>query len=95
MAAKKKTPAKRKAPARGRANDRKMEPVKIETKSTVGRQEAAAWLSELARQLAAGDEVELERGGTHLKFGVPDEVELELELEIGEGSTELEIELHW
>jgi amphi-Trp domain-containing protein len=83
MAAKKKMPAKRKAPAKGRTTTRRMEPVKIETKSTVGRQEAAAWLSELARQLAAGDEIELERKGVHFKFGVPDEVELELELEIG------------
>ena len=95
MAAKKKAPGKGTAPAKSRSTAKKMEPVKIETKSTVDRQEAAAWLSELARQLAAGDEVELEREGVHFKFGVPDEVELELELEIGEGKTELEIELHW
>ena len=72
-----------------------MEPLKIESKRTLSREDAAAWLSQLADQLAAGNEVELDREGMQLKFGVPDEVELEVELEIEDGKTELEIELHW
>ena len=72
-----------------------MEPIKIESKQTMTRADAAAFLSDLADQLAAGDEVELDREGVQLKFGVADEVELEVELELEDGKTELEIELHW
>jgi amphi-Trp domain-containing protein len=72
-----------------------MEPIKIESKQTLSREDAAAWLSALADQLAAGDEVELDRDGVQLKFGVPDELDLEVELELGDGKTELEIEMHW
>ena len=72
-----------------------MEPIKIESKQTLSRQDVAAFLSELATQLAGSDEVELDRQGVHFEFGVPDEVELEVELEIEDGKTELEIELHW
>jgi len=72
-----------------------MEPIKIESKQTLSRQDVAAFLSELATQLAGSDAVELDRQGVHFEFGVPDEVELEVELEIEDGKTELEIELHW
>jgi amphi-Trp domain-containing protein len=72
-----------------------MEPIKIESKQTLSRKDVAAWLSALADQLAAGDEVELDRDGVQLKFGVPDELDLEVELELGDGKTELEIEMHW
>ena len=72
-----------------------MEPVKIESKQTLSRQDAAAFLSELGTQLAGSDEVELNRQGVHFEFGVPDEVELDVELEVEDGKTELEIELHW
>lgn len=72
-----------------------MEPLKIESKQTLSREDAATWLSGLADQLAGGNEVELDREGIQFKFGVPDQVELEVELEIEEGKTELEIELHW
>ena len=72
-----------------------MEPIKIESKQTLSRQDAAAFLSELGTQLAGSDEVELNRQGVHFEFGVPDEVELDVELEVEDGKTELEIELHW
>lgn len=72
-----------------------MEPVKIESKQNLSREEAAAFLSELGSQLAGSDDVELDQHGVHYEFGVPDEVELEIELEIENGKTELEIELHW
>ena len=68
-----------------------MEPIKIESKQTLSREDAAAFLSELGSQLAKGDHVELDRQGVHYSFGVPDEVELELD----DSGTELEIELHW
>lgn len=72
-----------------------MQPIKIESKQTLSREDAATWLSELAAQLATGDEVVLDREDLQLKFGVPDEIELEVELELENGKTELEIELHW
>ena len=72
-----------------------MEPIKIESKQTLSRADAAAWLSGLADQLATEGEVELDRDGLEIKFGVADEVDLEVELEIEDGKTELEIELHW
>ena len=72
-----------------------MEPIKIETKQKLSRKEVAAFLTELGKQLAKGDHVDVDRQQVHLSFGVPEEVELEVELEFGDGKTELEIELHW
>ena len=72
-----------------------MEPMKIESKQTMSRVDAAAFLSELGSQLAKGGHVELDRQGVQYSFGVPDEVELEVELELDDSGTELEIELHW
>ena len=72
-----------------------MQPLKIESKQTLSREDAAAWLRGLADQLAAGGEVGLDRNGLEVTFGVADEVDLEVELEIEDGKTELEIELHW
>lgn len=69
--------------------------MKIKNERTLSRKNAAEWLHGLADQLAAGNEVELDRYDIHMKFDVPDEVELEVELEIEDGRTELEIELHW
>ena len=58
-----------------------MEPVKIESKQTLSRVDAAAFLEELATQLKGDDVVELDRQGVHFEFGVPDQVELEVEVE--------------
>ena len=72
-----------------------MEPIKIESKQTLSREDVAAFLSELGSQLAKGDHVDLDRHTVHFSFGVPDEVDLEVELEVDDSGTELEIELHW
>jgi amphi-Trp domain-containing protein len=72
-----------------------MQAIKIESKQTLSRKDAAAWLSALAKQLAGKDDVEIDREGMQLTFGVADEIELEVELEVEDGKTELEIELHW
>ena len=72
-----------------------MEPIKIESKQTLSREDVAAFLSELGKQLADGGQVDFERHEVHFSFGVPDEVDLEVELEFGDSGTELEIELRW
>ena len=48
-----------------------MEPIKIESKQTLSREDAAAFLSELGSQLAKGDHVDLDRQGVHYSFGLP------------------------
>jgi amphi-Trp domain-containing protein len=69
--------------------------IEIETKRTLSREEAAAWLRELADSLDRHNDVEFEREGVRYEVAVPDELEMEIELEIGEDGTELEIEFHW
>ncbi len=69
--------------------------IEIETKRNLSREEAAAWLRELADSLARHNDVEFEQDGVRYEVAVPDQLEMELELEIGEDGTELEIELHW
>ncbi len=69
--------------------------IEIETKRNLSREQAAAWLRELADSLARHNDIEFEREGVRYEVAVPDQLEMELELEIGEDGTELEIELHW
>ena len=69
--------------------------IEIETKRTLGREEAAAWLRELADSLARHNDVEFEKEGVRYQIAVPDQLEMELELEVDDDGTELEIELHW
>jgi amphi-Trp domain-containing protein len=69
--------------------------IEIETKRSLTREQAAAWLRELADSLARHNDIEFEREGVRYEVAVPDQLEMELELEIGEDGTELEIELHW
>jgi len=69
--------------------------IEIETKRTLSREEAAAWLRELADSLARHNDVEFERDGVRYEVAVPDQLEMELELEVGDDGTELEIELNW
>lgn len=69
--------------------------IEIETKRNLSREEAAAWLRELADSLARHNDVEFEKDGVRYEVAVPDRLAMELELEIGDDGTELEIELHW
>ncbi|MBS1870550.1 MAG: amphi-Trp domain-containing protein [Actinobacteria bacterium] len=72
-----------------------MEIFEVETKETVGREEAAARLHALADMLARHNDVEFERGGMRFTLHVPDEVQLKVELEVESDERELEIELKW
>ena len=58
--------------------------LKIESKETMSREEAAARLHAIADGLASHNDVELDWDGKHIKVHVADEVRLELEIEVGE-----------
>ncbi len=72
-----------------------MELIEIEQERTLSREEAAAWLEELARQLARNNQLQLRQEGLKYTVRVPDQVTMEVEVEIGEDESKLEIELSW
>lgn len=72
-----------------------MELIEIETERTMGREEAAAWLHELADSLARHNEVGFVQEGLRFRVKVPDEVLVEVELEVGDEGSSLEIEITW
>ena len=72
-----------------------MDLLEIEDARRLRREEAAAWLHQLADSLARHNEVEFMRDGLRFRVAVPDELEFEVELEIEDDGTKLEIELHW
>jgi amphi-Trp domain-containing protein len=72
-----------------------MDILEIEQKQTLRREQVAERLRELADALARHNDVEFDRGGTHFKLKVPDEVRVKVELEVKDDETELEIEMSW
>ena len=72
-----------------------MELLEIERRETMRREEVAARLRALADALSRHNEVEFDRGGTHFRLKVPDEVHVKVELEVETDGAELEIELSW
>ena len=72
-----------------------MDLLEFEDSRRLRREEAAAWLHQLADSLARHNEVEFMRDGLRYRVAVPDELEFEVELEIEDDGTKLEIELHW
>ncbi len=72
-----------------------MDLLEIEDARRLRREEAAAWLHQLADSLARHNEVEFIRDGLRYRMTVPDELEFEVELEVEDDGTKLEIELHW
>jgi amphi-Trp domain-containing protein len=72
-----------------------MDILEIEEKQTMSREEAAARLRTFAENLARNNDLEFERGGTHIRVHVPDEVKVKVELELETDERELEIELTW
>jgi amphi-Trp domain-containing protein len=72
-----------------------MDILEIEEKQTLSREEAAARLRSFADNLARNNDLEFERGGTHIRVHVPDEVHVKVELELESDERELEIELTW
>ncbi|MEH6593549.1 MAG: amphi-Trp domain-containing protein [Halioglobus sp.] len=72
-----------------------MDIMEISEKRTMGREEAAKLLHELADSLARHNEVEFMRNGIQFHINVPDQVTVELELEVESDESSLEIEISW
>jgi amphi-Trp domain-containing protein len=72
-----------------------MDLLEIENERTLTREEAAAWLQELAHQLARNNQLQLRKDGLKYTVRVPDQVTMEVEVEIGDDGSKLEIELKW
>ena len=69
--------------------------LEIEQSETLRREEVAKRLHALADALERHNNIEFDRGGTHFRLKVPDEVRVKVELEVDDDETELEIELTW
>ena len=72
-----------------------MSDVKVELKELVSRDDAAAWLSTLAKALASDGHVELPVGPSVMTVHVPDRVRAEVEVEVDRDEVEVEIEFKW
>ena len=72
-----------------------MELIEIENERTLSREEAAAWLQELAHQLSRNNQLQLRKEGLKYTVRVPDEVTMEVEVEIDDDKSKLEIEISW
>ncbi len=69
--------------------------LEIENERTLSREEAAAWIEELAKQLARNNQLQFRQDGLKYTVRVPAEVTMEVEVEIGEDESKLEIEITW
>ena len=72
-----------------------MELLEIENERTLSREEAAAWLRELADQLSRNNQLQLRKEGLKYTVRVPAEVTMEVEVEISDDESKLEVELTW
>ena len=72
-----------------------MSDVKVEFEQTISRDEAAAWLSQLARVFAGDHDAEVPIGPGTVKLHVPGSVHAELEVQIEDDEVEVEIEFTW
>jgi amphi-Trp domain-containing protein len=69
--------------------------LELKEKRTMSREAAAARISEIAHELASGNDIVLEREGVRFVAKVPDVVALKVEFETEGQETEFEIELSW
>ena len=72
-----------------------MDLVELKEKQTLGREEAAARLRDIADELSSGNDIVLERDNLRFVARVPDEVNLKIEFEVEDEGVEFEIELTW
>jgi amphi-Trp domain-containing protein len=72
-----------------------MSDVKVEFEQTISRDEAAAWLSHLARAFAGDHDTEVPFGPGTVKLHVPGSVRADLEVEVKDDKVEVEIEFTW
>ena len=72
-----------------------MDLVELKEKSTVSREDAAARLRAIADELAANNDLVIEKENLRFVAHIPDQVKLKVEFEIEDDRSELEIELTW
>jgi amphi-Trp domain-containing protein len=72
-----------------------MSDVKVEYAQTISRDEAAAWLSQLAGAFTGDHDAEFPFGPGTVKLHVPGNVRAELEVEVEDDEVEVEIEFTW
>ena len=69
--------------------------LEIEDEQNLSREEAAAWLRELADQLARNNQLQFRREGLKYTVRVPGQVTMEVEIDIDDDGGELDIEISW
>ncbi len=72
-----------------------MDLLDISEKRSMGREEAANLLRELADSLARHNALDLVREGMKIHLKVPDEVTVEFEVEVESDESSIEIEISW
>ncbi len=72
-----------------------MDLLDISEERSMGREEAAQLLRDLADSLARHNEVAFTRDGKQLRVKVADQVKVEVELEIEDGESSIEVEISW
>lgn len=72
-----------------------MSDVKVEYEQTIGRDEAATLLAQLARAFSGEHDAEFPFGPGTVKLHVPGSVRAELEIEVEDNEVEIEIEFTW
>lgn len=72
-----------------------MAEIKIEQKVTLGREETARWLAELAKAIEQGGTVTVPLAGPTARLDLPEEFRCETELQVEDDEVELELELKW
>lgn len=72
-----------------------MDLIEFEQERTLRREEAAAWLRQLADSLSRHNGVEFVREGLRFRVDVPDQVTMEVEIEIGGDERKIEVEISW
>jgi amphi-Trp domain-containing protein len=72
-----------------------MDILKMTDKQTVGREEAARRLHEIADELASGNGFRVQRGDVTVDIAVPDTISMKIKVEIESDEREIEIEITW
>jgi amphi-Trp domain-containing protein len=72
-----------------------MADVKVERKESISRDDAARWLSQLARAFGGSHDGELPFAPATVSVEIPDQVRAELEVEVKGNEVEIEIEFKW
>ena len=72
-----------------------MDLIEHSSEESLGREEAAQRLRDLADQLSRHNEVSFERDGVRHTVKVPNQVKFSFEIEVGDDGSEVEVEISW